>query len=177
MRAQSSQVQPECDFECGLGQSAFQQADTHVKRALSEACCAVSLPWTQQRRVACRLSSLPFRITAHPFRLAKTTSLFLLCGTHTGSPSSLFKAVEGTLAGDFSACRARSGDCERVKGTATAALILSATNECFYLEAYFPWGMPQSLVCLSAAFQCSRAGPSRESGQPSTCTDRKWILV
>lgn len=36
---------------------------------------------------------------------------------------------------------------------------------------------PQRLVFLSAAFEYSRAGPRRGSGQLSTCKDRKWILV
>lgn len=35
------QVQAECAVESGPKQSAFQQTDTPIKRALSEACCVV----------------------------------------------------------------------------------------------------------------------------------------
>lgn len=83
MRAKLPQVQPKCALESGLKQSAFQQTDTPIKRALLEACCVVSLLWTERRRVAHRLSLLPFCISAHPFWHTKTTSLFLLSGTHT----------------------------------------------------------------------------------------------
>lgn len=43
MRTKLPQVQAECALESGLKQSAFQQTDTPIKRALSEARCAVSL--------------------------------------------------------------------------------------------------------------------------------------
>lgn len=93
------QVQPECAVESGPKQSAFQQTDTPIKtcsvRGLLR--CLPALNRAQERG-ACRLSLLPFRISARPFRHAKTTSPFpSQWHTHTQSPPHLVKAAEATF--------------------------------------------------------------------------------
>lgn len=169
MRTKLPQEQPECALESGLKRSAFQQTDTPIKRALSEACCAVSPLWTEHRRAACRLSLLPFRISARPFRHAKTASPFLLRATCTHCPSSLFKAAEAASAGESRVQSVLHWYSQPPMDTFTwqPPCIIPLCGE----------AEPQRLVCLSAAFPHSGAGPGRRRGQPSACKDRKWILV
>lgn len=169
------EVQPKCTLESGLKQSAFQQTDTPIKHALSEACCVVSLLWIEHSRVACRLSLLPFRISAHPSR-----HTWLLLPRSTHCCSRLFKAAEAWLTEEISLCYASSRESVRKSRALpqlycySQPLLYTFTWRSSSVTSVFGEAEPQRLVCLSAAFQCSRAGPSRQS---STCKDRKCFLV
>lgn len=63
-------------LESGLKRSAFLQTDAPIKHVLSEAYIAISLLGMDSGGVAHRMSLLPFRISAQPFRHAKTAAPF-----------------------------------------------------------------------------------------------------
>lgn len=174
------QIQSKSALVSGLKQSAFQQTDTPIKRALSEACCAISPALSQAQE-----SSLPsvFAAIPHqrsPLQTRQTTSPFpsplhTLTHTHTAFLVCL-KQPRPHLLGIFPCARLAQVKARQSTVLPLPPLVFSVTDEYLYLTVLFDniplWcgeAEPQRLVCLTATFQYSRVWAQ----QPSTCKDRK----